>query len=139
MKASLLKKIINASIDELPQFINAGDAAKSYNYIKGSGIKGDFEIYSFFDDSGKMIKRIRNYNKDGRKNQSITNYINKFNSKTVNIEDGVVRNIVKKEKRWGNNSSSFLLSETITSRGIAMLFGYILYLFPAYAGVTLHR
>ena len=66
-----------------------------------------------------MIKRIRNYNKDGRKSQSITNYRDKFNSKTVNIEDGVVRNIVKKEKRWGNSRSGFLLSETITSRGVA--------------------
>lgn len=118
LKASLLKKIINASIDELPQFINAGAAAKSYNYVKGSGIKGDFEIYSFFDDSGKMIKRIKNYNKDGRKYQSITHYRDKFNSKTVNLEDGAVRNIVKKEKRWENNNSEFLLTETITSRGI---------------------
>ena len=119
MKTYLLKKTINASIDKLPQFIKAGDTAKSYNYVKGFGIKGDFEIYSFFDDSGKMIKRIRNYNKDGRKSQSITNYRDKFNSKTVNIEDGVVRNIVKKEKRWGNSRSGFLLSETITSRGVA--------------------
>ena len=72
MKAQLFTKIVKASINELPKSIKGTSKSTVFDFVKGVGKKGEFEIYSFFDDAGKLLKRKATYKKDGNITEEIT-------------------------------------------------------------------
>lgn len=72
--ANLFSKLTNLPLEYLPKGIRATNKACSYNFVKGTGKKGDFEIYSFFDKNGKLIKRNTTYFKEGNTSNEIRWY-----------------------------------------------------------------
>ena len=74
MRAQLLSKIVNASMSELPKGIRASSNASTFSCVRGIGKKGEFEVYSFFDSAGKLIKRKASYLKDGCKTEELSLY-----------------------------------------------------------------
>ena len=72
--ANLFSKLTNLPLEYLPKGIRATNKACSYNFVKGTGKKGDFEIYSFFDKNGKLIKRNTTYFNQGNTSNEIRWY-----------------------------------------------------------------
>lgn len=64
----------NAPMEWLPETIRDSKKAVTYNFVSGSGKKGNFEIYSFFDKNGKLVKRNTAYNNAGNTTREIKWY-----------------------------------------------------------------
>lgn len=75
MKAQLFSKIIKASVSSLPQNVRSCPKASNYNFVSGRSAKGDFVIYSFFDEAGKILKIDSSYSKG----KDITRKVSWFN------------------------------------------------------------
>lgn len=75
MKAQLFSKIVKASITSLPQNVRSCPKAANYNFVSGTSTKGNFEIYSFFDEAGKLLKIDSSYSKG----KDITRKVSWFN------------------------------------------------------------
>lgn len=74
MKAKLFTRIMNATMEWLPETIRGSKKAVTYNFMNGTGKKGNFEIYSFFDSNGKLVKRNMTYNNAGNTTREIKWY-----------------------------------------------------------------
>ena len=74
MKAKLFTRIMNAPMEWLPETIRGSKKAVTYNFINGTGKKGNFEIYSFFDSNGKLVKRNMTYKNAGNTTREIKWY-----------------------------------------------------------------
>ena len=85
----MFTKILRAPMDWLPDGIKGCKKAASYNFVQGAGKKGNFEIYSFFDKNGKLIKRNTTYSKDKSVTKEIFWYT-PTNKRTVKSTNGCV-------------------------------------------------
>ena len=115
MKAQLFTKIAKAAISELGENIKAPKGAKTYNFVSGTGQKGNFEIYTFFDDAGKIIKRNSNYINGEDTTQIVTQYSNTA-TRSAKFVNGRTESVTKKKYRYGNKERC-LFTQTTTSRG----------------------
>ena len=89
MKPHLFNKIVKASIGELPKNVRSCPNTSSFDFISGTGGKGNFEIYSFFDNTGNLVNRSRLY-KQGNKTTKEVSYYKNYNPNYVNIGDAKV-------------------------------------------------
>ena len=117
MKAQLFTKIAKAAISELGENIKAPKRAKTYNFVSGTGQKGIFEIYTFFDDAGKIIKRNSNYINGEDTTQIVTQYSDTA-TRSAKFVNGRAESVTKKMYRYGNKERC-LFSEVTTKRGYA--------------------
>lgn len=117
MKAQLFTKIAKAAISKLGENIKAPKGAKTYNFVSGTGQKGDFEIYTFFDDAGKIIKRNSNYINGEDRTQIITQY-NDTATRSAKFVNGRAESVTKK-KHLFSDKERYLFSESTTTRGSA--------------------
>ena len=117
MKAQLFTKIAKAAISELGENIKAPKGAKTYNFVSGTGQKGNFEIYTFFDKAGKIIKRNSNYINGEDTTQIVTQYSDSA-ARSAKFVNGKAESITKTNYRYGNKERC-LFTQTTTSRGSA--------------------
>lgn len=121
METQLFTKITRAAIGELAENINAPKLAKTFNYAKGIGPKGNFEIYTYFDDFGNIIKRQSDYFLEGNHTSYVTKYT-KIGSKKYEFLNGRAQSITKTDLRCGApknnlfNNGRYLFSEATTYR-----------------------
>ena len=104
MKSKLFNKIIQASIQKLPKEIRSCPKASSFDFISGTGPKGDFEIYSFFDGAGSLIKRNRLYKQGDNITKEISYYRN-YNQNYVDCGNAKVLQITTYKEVNGQTKS----------------------------------
>lgn len=95
MKAKLFTRIMNAPMEWLPETIRGSKKAVTYNFVSGSGKKGNFEIYSFFDKNGKLVKRNTAYNNAGNTTREIKWYTPE-SVQTAKSVNGEVKSFTRK-------------------------------------------
>ena len=114
MRSQLFTKITRAAISELAENIRVPKGAKSYNFVSGTGQKGKFEIYTFFDEAGKIMKRNSSYINGEDTIQTISKY-NQNVMKTASIINGRAESVSKRKYVWGNKDKC-IFSESTTFR-----------------------
>lgn len=117
MKAQLFNKITKAAISELSEKIATPKGAASYSFVSGTGKKGNFEIYTFFDKAGKIMKRNSNYVNGNDTTKFITQYSDTA-TKSAKIVNGRAESVTKTNFRYGNKEKC-LFTQATTSRGSA--------------------
>jgi len=95
LKAKLFTRIMNAPMEWLPETIRGSKKAVTYNFVSGSGKKGNFEIYSFFDKNGKLVKRNTAYNNAGNTTREIKWYTPE-SVQTAKSVNGEVKSFTRK-------------------------------------------
>ncbi len=95
MKAKLFTRIMNAPMEWLPETIRGSKKAVTYSFMNGSGKKGNFEIYSFFDKNGKLVKRNTAYNNAGNTTREIKWYTPE-SVQTAKSVNGEVKSFTRK-------------------------------------------
>lgn len=115
MKAQLFTKIAKAAISELGENIKAPKGAKTYNFVSGTGQKGNFEIYTFFDDAGKILKRNSSFVNGDDTTQVVTQYSDAA-TRSAKFVNGRAESVTKTNYRYGNKEKC-LFTQATTSRG----------------------
>ncbi len=117
MKAQLFTKITKAAISELSENIKAPKGAALYSFASGTGQKGNFEIYTFFDKAGKIIKRNSNYINGEDTTKIVTQYSDTA-TRSAKFVNGRAESVTKK-KHMFDDKERYLFSESTTTRGSA--------------------
>ena len=117
MKAQLFTKITKAAISELSENIKAPKGAALYSFASGTGQKGNFEIYTFFDKAGKIIKRNSNYINGEDTTKIVTQYGDTA-TRSAKFVNGRAESVTKTNFRYGNKEKC-LFTQATTSRGSA--------------------
>lgn len=113
LNSKLVTKIIGASVFNLPKEVRKCAKASTYNFVSGTGNKGNFEIYSFFDNNGKLLKRISTYVKNNNEIKFVTKYTPRKERTTVKLINGEVKKITKTDMRWGDKTKSLWTENVI--------------------------
>lgn len=128
--AKLLQKkvgqqIESRSIKEAGLSIFAPENARTYDFVSGIGKKGQFNIFSFKDADGNLIKRFTRYLKDDNKYTDIITNIEK-NSDVINRTQQTINGSLRSSERICDqidyssllrvNDQKFLRSNTTLSK-----------------------